>query len=455
MAVGGRQTRKHRFADKADIDAFLDNHMPIKQKEKDSLGEVFTPISVIDEMLAQLPQSVWSNPNLCWLDPACGIGNFPLKIISGGVGYPGLFKGLSRRFPNPQKRMQHICTMITAYDINQNNINTMKKAFKTLYHTIPIIHASDFLASSNAKHYNIIVGNPPYNSGGTKREGEKRIHVRFVKHSLTLLEPNGYLLFVCPPNYRQAGSTMNELFRDHTGYFEYIHILSPDETHRLFHVQTRVDIFLWHSSSKKEPTHIISEYGMSSNIRLDLTKHIPNFGHTIFEKLRKQPKADIKAVRSAEASTAISCAKFSPRGKYPVVHLIVEQGRKTLHRKTPHSLQNVPKILLNGLGVPYVFYDKDGQYGASQVPVVILNPSPDLVKFMNSKLFQVIAWGLRLTGNNNLPYIFDDVPADFGKGIQWTQKEQEFIDSFEIPTYKNTDLKTDCKKSKTRKLKKH
>ena len=439
MTPGGRYTRKHKHKS---VDAFLTHHMPIKTAEKGTHGEVFTPISIIDEMLAQLPQSVWSNPNLKWLDPACGIGNFPLKAIQGGSGYPGLFQGLTKEFPNPQQRLKHICSMITCYDINQKNIATLKKAFQQFYNNTPTVHAADFLASSTTDTYDIIMGNPPYNSGGTKRVGEKRLHVRFAQEAIVRLNLNGYLLFVCPPNYRQATSTMNTLFQQSPGYFKYIHTIGPDETHKLFRVQTRVDIFLWHNAPKKH-TVIVDEYGIKTTVNLDLTRHIPNFGHSIFEKLRKQPKANIHAVRSAEAST-VSCKNFSKSGDYPTLHLIIEEGMRVIHRKTPHSLQTTPKIFLNGLGIPYVFYDKDGQYGPTQVPVVITNPSKSLVAFMNSKLFQVIVWGLRLTGNNNLSYVFDDVPAGFGKGIEWTKEEQEFIESFAVPSYSNKIIQTRC-----------
>ncbi len=56
-------------------------YLPVKKVEKDKYGEVFTPQELINEMLDKLPSNVWSDPNLKWLDPANGIGNFPMLVF--------------------------------------------------------------------------------------------------------------------------------------------------------------------------------------------------------------------------------------------------------------------------------------------------------------------------------------------------------------------------------------
>jgi len=43
-------------------------------------GEVFTPRSLIREMLHRLPNSVWFDPNKTWLEPSAGDGNFLVEI---------------------------------------------------------------------------------------------------------------------------------------------------------------------------------------------------------------------------------------------------------------------------------------------------------------------------------------------------------------------------------------
>ena len=113
---------------------------------------------------------------------------------------------------------------------------------------------------------------------------------------------------------------------------------------------------------------------------------------------------------------------------------------KILRRNRPHSLQRVPKIILNGLGIPYVYYDREGKYGVTQTPVIIDSPSEELYTFMTSPLFYCMLWGLRITGNNNLPYMLEDIPADLGKSLTFTAEERELIQSFRVPEFANKEI---------------
>jgi len=439
--------------DRHSVNRFLNTHKTIKNKEKGSHGEVFTPLSVIDTMLASLPKSVWSESSLMWLDPACGIGQFPLKIIRGGAGYPGLYDGLAKSIPNESERMKHILHHLHCYDLNPKNVAMLRKEFEELCPGATEVHVktADFLDTTLGRKFDIIVGNPPYNTGGTKRVGKKRVHVEFVEKALDSLEPKGYLLFVCPPNYRQAGTTMNHLFAGRHGHFQHIRIFGPDETHRLFKVQARVDSFLWQESVRGK-THIIDEYGQSYVGALDLDHHVPNFAHTLFDKLRRIPLLENTASRSTSATT-IGCKGFSKDGTFPTIHLIIQDGIKVLGRNKAHPCQHRQKLILNGLGIPYVLYDAEGKYGVTQTPVVILEPSKGLVEFMESKLFQLMVWALRLTGNNNLPYVCDMIPADFGASLKLSAVEKELIESFEIPVYANRELNVECAGNRRKTLK--
>ena len=61
-----------------EIRDFIVKHLPIRTDEKDKFGEVFTPDFLVEELFEALPEEVWYNPNLKWLDPAAGVGNFGL-----------------------------------------------------------------------------------------------------------------------------------------------------------------------------------------------------------------------------------------------------------------------------------------------------------------------------------------------------------------------------------------
>lgn len=452
------------------VNNLIQKHLPAKTNEKSKFGEVFTPIIMIETLFSGFPKTIWKNSSCTWLDPAGGIGNFSLVLFFF------LMDGLKDEIPNETKRAKHIIeNMIFIAEINANNVSVCKKIFKNISPTAtPNIHKGDFLKlDCKSIHwpnkFNCIIGNPPYNIGGTGLEGSKRTHIVFTEHSLKLLDNKGYLAFICPPSYRETNTPMNKLFQDSKGHFVFIKIYGAKDTANLFHIQGRVDGFIYQTDTKGT-TKIDDEYNIiTNNVSLDLNKHIPNFGLSIFKKLydRVNKVGHLKAFRNTEMSS-IKSNTFGCNGRNKVLHLIVEKGKRVFKTTKKHSLASTPKLLVNGLGVPYVYYDSKGEYGPSQSPVIILKPSKNIVNLAESKFFSFVAWGLRLTGNNNLPYLFNAIPdiskehnsyktlKDIQLGFGLTNKEIEFIDeNFHTYEYENKDMIENCNKSNTRKANKN
>lgn len=449
------------------IDRVIEKNLPSNISKKSSHGEVFTPKYMIEKLYKRFPKSIWSNKSNTWLDPSGGFGNFSLILFSW------LMKGLHKVISNEKLRAKHIIeNMIYIVELNTKNANTCYKIFKELSpNAEPNIHKGDFLKLDTKKlqwpsTYNCIIGNPPYNIGSTGLSGKKRTHIIFTEHSIKILKLGGYLSFICPPSYRESNSQMNILFKNAGGYFKFIKIYGHDETYKLFNVQGRVDGFIYclKKSSGKESTIIDDEYGVVyDNIKIDLNNHIPNFGFTIFKKLYNKVKkhGHIEAFRNTEMST-VKTNLFSCSGKHKILHLIIENGKRVFKTKKKHHLASKPKLLVNGLGLPYVFYDKSGSYGPSQTPIIVLNPSKNVVNLVKSDFFSFVAWGLRITGNNNLPYIFTAIPnvtkeknsynslEQIKKGLNLTKSEVNFIkNNFVEYKYKNKDLYEGCSKRKT------
>ncbi|MCC6181964.1 MAG: Eco57I restriction-modification methylase domain-containing protein [Bacteroidia bacterium] len=67
-----------------------------------SNDEVFTPPSLVNNMLDLLPQELWSNPDAKFLDPVTKSGVFLREIAKR------LMTGLEKKIPNKQKRINHI-----------------------------------------------------------------------------------------------------------------------------------------------------------------------------------------------------------------------------------------------------------------------------------------------------------------------------------------------------------
>lgn len=461
MAANGGQGPK-------EIYALIESHLPSKDKEKSALGEVFTPISMIDDLYDQFPPRIWQDSTSTWLDPSAGIGNFPIVLFFR------FMKGLRSKIPNATRRAEHILhKMLYMVEINKENVRICKQIFKKLCPTAtPNIFQGDFTTLTSRKlgwpsSFDCMVGNPPYNIGGTGLEGSKRTHILFTELGLQLLTPRGYLAYICPPSYRETGTPMNQLFQDANGHFVSIKIYGAKETFQLFRIQGRVDAFVYQKGVKGR-TVLDDEYRVvTQNVALDLRQHIPNFGYTIFQKLFSHVRTlgHVEAFRNTEMSS-VKANTFGCHGKHKVLHLITAKGRRVFRTVKEHSLASVPKLLVNGLGVPYVFYDRHGAYGPSQSPVVILRPNKNLVDFLQSDMFAFLAWGMRFTGNNNLPYLFDAVPNLPSTGSYHTMKaiqdafrltkaEVDFItEHFHSYTYDDVDIIEKCVKGDTKKKKK-
>ena len=149
---------------------YIDEQSLIPNKNSKELsGEVFTPISIIKEILNKLPKNVWSNPKLKWLDPCVGIGNFMIIV------YFRLMDGLKTWKNNEEKRKQHILeNMLYMVEINPKSISILRSIFCDDLYELNIYNCS-FLDDIFLDKFNIILGNPPYNEKGIGRTKGSRM----------------------------------------------------------------------------------------------------------------------------------------------------------------------------------------------------------------------------------------------------------------------------------------
>ncbi len=90
-----------------------------------SNDEVFTPPKLANEILDLLPEEVWSNPNLTFLDPAVKTGIFLREITRR------LIDGLADQIPDLQERVNHILTK-QVFGIGITELTTLM-ARRTVY----------------------------------------------------------------------------------------------------------------------------------------------------------------------------------------------------------------------------------------------------------------------------------------------------------------------------------
>ena len=283
-------------------------------KNKNDRGEVFTPIKLVEEMLDKLPEDVWSNPNLKWLDPATGIGNFPYCV------YMRLMKGLRGKIPNEEKRRKWILEeMLYMVEIDKMNVFVLKQIFCGRKYKLNVFEGS-FIKETNNKNvdilfgnkvinkednlkfeknikdikFDIIMGNPPYNEGGIKsKKSKKNINLReknenekktiwnfFIHFSFNKLKENGYLTFITPLSWLKSTHNCHNLLLDK--HIIYLQLWDNSKSKQSINGEIPISIYLIHNlkNNKKIKTNIKIEnlrqkYKSNYEIYLDKSNSIP------------------------------------------------------------------------------------------------------------------------------------------------------------------------------------
>jgi len=462
----------------------LEKNLTPKDKERQKLGEIFTPLSIVDDMLATLPTSVWSNPDLKWLDPANGIGNFPIKAIFGSKNkYPGLNIGLKKAFPDTKKRLHHIIeNMLYMIDINTENNKICENLFKQICPTAkPNIEVIDpvngFLTDSPIKfnqkaeiNFDIIMGNPPYQSGAVKGKTSKKtmkarqqskidlkthrnLWIPFVKKILTteILKPKGHLLFITPITWFRPESTgIHELMLQYQ--IHNLRIIFVTDFQKFFDGKGSISVA--HYCLQKKPTssktEIIDRYNNSESLTLDKNSIIITGHNDIYQKIMAncddfQDSPDYK----------INSIKDCTKGSHKQIYRIDMHDRiKFVKTQQQHPEQNTPKILLYGNHWPRIYYDKKGEYGVigQHQNYFIGQNLNKLEKFFETKLSALLLKNIKYEQEFIAPRFLPDIrhlPTDkitdngLAEYFKFTVAQKKTIESTEFPKkeFKFSELK--------------
>lgn len=188
-----------------DIILMLREYVKVGEVEKKKFGEVMTPLELVKEMLATLPEEVWSNPNLKWLDPANGTGPYPImviyKLMNGLKNCPGL--------EDDENRYKHIIeNMIYVCELQPKNQFLYMCAVDPFDTYDLNVYTGSFLDEGFDKHmkevwgvdrFDISIGNPPYNdSNDGDNNKTKNVYNLFTFKSLNLSDK---LVFVTPSRW--------------------------------------------------------------------------------------------------------------------------------------------------------------------------------------------------------------------------------------------------------------
>jgi hypothetical protein len=210
-----------------------------KEIEKKKFGEVFTPISFINNnMLGDLEvhykekydKNIFEEENLKWGDTTAGMGNFPIAI------YYKLMEGLKNKIPNKRDRKKHILeNMLFMAEYNKKNCFIIKQIFNINNEYKLNLHEGDSLKLDIKKEFgitkfDIVIGNPPYNEELTST-GAKALYNKFVEY---YIEKCDLLCFVIPSRWFSGGKGLDSFRKNMLERTDIVYIKHFDDASKIF-----------------------------------------------------------------------------------------------------------------------------------------------------------------------------------------------------------------------------
>tara|TARA_Y100000996_G_scaffold219321_1_gene172440 strand:+ start:1896 stop:6839 length:4944 start_codon:yes stop_codon:yes gene_type:complete len=435
--------------DTINIQDKIEQYLPVRKIEKELYGEVFTPQSLIEEILKKLPPKVWSNPDLKWLDPANGIGNFPM------IAFKMLDEGLSKvaGYENKTKRHNHIIkNMLYMVELNEKNVAVSRKIFGKDANILCMSFLSEDYKDVNpevikkfgVEKFDVIMGNPPWNDMKVGLQSGSRaknsLWDKFIKVSFTILKDNGYLTFINPSQWRGLGPEYHKIWNLLTERdIMYLHIYSKKEGKLFFNVGSRFDLYLVQNTNNKGSSIVIDEYGVEHNINFKTKSFLPNYAYNEIGNILTSQDKGIDVIMSYSAYFAYkknNQMSQTKKGKYiyPVVHSITKEGITYWYSNdNTKGHFGVPKVILNFNEHQYSHKEQNdykGEYGMSQIsfgiPIKSKKEGDEILKAIDSDAFKKIIaatkWGAFQTDYRMFKYF----KKDFYKHPMFTNKARTY-----------------------------
>jgi hypothetical protein len=336
-------------------------------------------------------------------------------------------ENLKTHFPDDIKRKAHIIkNMLYMSELNPKNIKECKQLFGNELN----IYEGDTLKMDTSKEFgikqfDIIVGNPPFNSPGAVGTGNT-IWQLFVKLSLNLLNKDGYLVYVHPSGWRKPNSEKSKnkglyelMTKDNT--MIYLEIHDSKDGLKTFQAGTRYDWYVIKASKNENSlTNIKDQLGDISKINLNTLDFLPNYKFELLLPLlakagdvkcpiiynRTNYGSDKKGSGDYESRKGWVSSEKTDEFKYQLIH---STNKDKIDKKTGNIISGIrymyssrndnghfeiSKVIFGESGINDVVIDLKGEYGMTQgamaIKISTKKEGVELKKYLLSENFKKI-----------------------------------------------------------------
>jgi tRNA1(Val) A37 N6-methylase TrmN6 len=342
-----------------------------ESKNKEMYGEVSTDFILVRKILDLLPEHLFSNPHLKWLDPCAGKGYFPIIL------YKRLFKSLQNKIKAPRKRHRHIIqNMIYMVELNPCHLMDLYNLFGENANIIN----TDFLEMNNMK-FDVIIGNPPFNANGfkkvptnnkiSKKKDGISIWAKFVSNSVENLVIGGYLAMITPSIWMKRDHHFHNYLLD-MGEIK-LHCMNNTETNRMFHGEAQTPTVFFAFRKCEDRGINIYDSCLQTYVDCESIDSLPLFSPNIIKILNKYVKkvGHIKIIKTSMRpgykglSVSTELDKKHPYKNIKTCILNKLDPKLVInYSNKPCSFSGVEKLVLAHKMYGFPYYDK-GEYGIS------------------------------------------------------------------------------------------
>jgi hypothetical protein len=311
-------------------------YVEVADTEVKTHGEVMTPIWLVEDMLNTLPSDVWTNPNLKWLDPCSGVGTYSSIVVQR------LMKGLETFEENPIKRYRHIIEeMIYVCELQPKNMFIFQCVFDKDDTNELNTYCGSFLDEKFNKHmtdvwgvdkFDIVMGNPPYQSQKEGNTKTQPIWHLFVEKSINILSEGGYLCMIHPSGWRNVDGVFKNIQSImKTRDFLYLEMHNMKDGVKTFGAETRYDFYcIRNTNTENYITKIKCQDGEIENVCIKNLEFIPSGKFNEFKSLVSDTNENSVEILS-DSSYHTQRLDYMSKNKtdvfkYPVVCRVYKDG---------------------------------------------------------------------------------------------------------------------------------
>jgi len=351
--------------------------------------------SLVNEMVAKLPDELFSSDSTTFLDPSMGGGQYVSAIENRLRTHGHTDKNIKSRVFGVEKNMLRVNyaikknKLVGTYSIDKNDIPS--------------------ILICNMK-FDCIVGNPPYQTKVGDRKTEPLWHL-FVKNSIESLQDGGYLCFVHPSGWRNVDGRFSDTKNLITSKdVEYLEIHDEKDGMNTFGAMTRYDWYVLKNSPSSKKTTVKFQDGSTKIIDLNALSFIPNGSYDkIVSLLAKSDKDAVNIIydRTEYGTDKVNMSKEKTKKfKYPCFYCINKGDAASFFYSSEEKGHfGISKFIWSNGYIPSFgcIVDPKGEYGMTQFCYAIVDEPKNLdniKKAFDSKAFRNLMFDCKMSENS-------------------------------------------------------